>query len=334
VLTDGSRALARSRAFVQRAREILRDHRSPYVEAFTGVAEGLIAWVSDDFTSAAKAFARAEEVFRDQCIGVGYELGATRTLFARALAHFGRIDRIAPYAGAPLRDAVRRRDRLTEANLRSTAAVLTWLARGDVAAAEHEVTGAAEALSNRSFQLAHLYWLAARFSIDCYRDTPERALAYLDEHRGAIAKALLDRGQWTRVILLHMDARAYLGAAARAESPSRKREWIVAAAQRARQLASENLPVANAYASLIEARIAALEGDRAAAIERLTSATEAFDRLGTLLHAAAARHACGTLIGGHEGARLSAQGLATFRSQGIAEPDRFARIYAPSFESV
>jgi hypothetical protein len=188
-----------------------------------------------------------------------------------------------------------------------------------------------EALSQRTFQLAHLYGLVARCSIDFYRDCPERAVAYLDAHRAAIAKSLLDRGQWTRVILTHVEGRAYLGVAARAESQSQRRAGIVAAAQRAKRLASENLPVASAYASLIEARIAAIHGDRDAAMHQLRSAAGAFDRLGMLLYAAAARHACGTVLGGAKGARLGEEGLAPFRAQGVADPERFALVYVPSF---
>ncbi len=331
VLTEGAAALGRSRALVREAREMSRGLTAPYVRAFASVAEGIIAWVSDDFRAAEGAFVRAEEGFRDHCVGVSYELGATRTLFARVLAHFGRIDRIAPYAGAPLRDAVRRKDRLTEANLRSTAAVVTCLARGDVPGADREAAAAAAALSDRSFQLAHFYWLVARCSVELYRGAATRAIECLDEHRGAVAKALLDRGQWTRVTLLHLEGRAYLAAAAQERSHPQVRAWDPG--RRAPGPAARPRGLARGDGARIAAPGAARRLRRGPGGGGPPPA-ERYGRLRSPRNGAIRRRGAPRSRESRRrrrGDRAPRGRARPLRAQGIAEPVRFAGMFAPGF---
>jgi hypothetical protein len=69
------------------------------------------------------------------------------------------------------------------------------------------------------------------------------------------------------------------------------------------------------------------EQERAASLYR--SAAEALDACDMLLHAAAARRALGSLLGGHSGQALVQSADAVMREQGVVKPERFVRVYAP-----
>src|SRR5262249_51575540 len=148
----------------------------------------------------------------------------------------------------------------------------------------------------------HYFELLAETQIDLYRGDARAALARVERTWPALDAALLLRLQCLRVEVTHLRARARIAVAAGTAPRAYRRRRLLAAARRdAQRIEAEPCLWAPPLAASIHAGVAALEGDDAAAADRLDSAARGFDRLHMALHAVAARYWRGSLRGGDGG---------------------------------
>jgi hypothetical protein len=84
-------------------------------------------------------------------------------------------------------------------------------------------------------------------------------------------------------------------------------------------------------ARVIRAAVAWQRRDHAAAVQLLGEATEQFESLEMKAHAAATRRRLGQLVGGDQGRELIEAADTWMKSQGIRNPVRMTRVYAPGF---
>jgi hypothetical protein len=70
-------------------------------------------------------------------------------------------------------------------------------------------------------------------------------------------------------------------------------------------------------------------GNRAAAVAGLRAAIDFAQRAGMSMHATAARHRLGELLGGEEGLEMVQVALYALRGQGIRDPSRWLGIFLP-----
>ena len=102
------------------------------------------------------------------------------------------------------------------------------------------------------------------------------------------------------------------------------------AARDARAIARERTPWALPWSATLEAGIAHLRGDDARAATLLERAAIQAGQGHMAMVAAAAQFARGKLVSGDEGARLVAESLAWFSSEGVATPERMIALFAPA----
>ncbi len=170
--------------------------------------------------------------------------------------------------------------------------------------------------------------LNAHLDIDLYAGDGATAWRRLCETRPALEASLLLRIQLVRIDVLHFSGRCAVAAAAVADNP---RALLRAAEGYARRLDRQRAAWASAMALLIRAGAAAVRGDAAGAVARLTAAVAAYDAVDMGLYAASARRRLGGLLGGEEGRALIAQADAWMTGQGISNPARMAAGIAPGF---
>ena len=86
-----------------------------------------------------------------------------------------------------------------------------------------------------------------------------------------------------------------------------------------------------AYAGLLRAGLAKMDGDLELAGQQLTIAAERFLASEMLLHSHCARRALGFIAGGTNGLALVSEAEAFMREQSIVDPERWTRCYVPGF---
>jgi tetratricopeptide (TPR) repeat protein len=329
VSTGGLRSHETTRHVLEIARDLSAEAHDAYADAFADAAAGFTAYMVEDWETACEHFERAEQAFRDRCVGVVYELVTARFMLTRAMLQLGRLAELESFALPIIRDAVRRSDRFSIINLRATAGVVLSLVRDDVEQAKLELKEAQQALSTGGFQLQHVYCLVGAVSLALYCDTPEHALSLLDASRKPLRRSLLMRVQSIRVLINHARARVELALAERA-TDSRSRH-LHAARRYALALAGERLPSSSAHAAFIDAACAALENKPEECRRFVEDAIARFDTCGMRLHAAFARRVLAERSSGDEAQRLAREALRYIEEQQIVAPQNMARDVAPGF---
>jgi eukaryotic-like serine/threonine-protein kinase len=97
----------------------------------------------------------------------------------------------------------------------------------------------------------------------------------------------------------------------------------------ARRIESQRTPWSAPLALLVRAGVAATRGDRNLALRLLVDSEAGLRGAEMALHAAAARHRRGLLVGGDEGRALRADAEAWMAAQSIRNPERMAVMLAP-----
>jgi hypothetical protein len=206
------------------------------------------------------------------------------------------------------------------------------LCRDDAASAAREAEEAIVAWPGKRFQLQHYWNMLAQGCIDLYAGEAERLHARMERDWPALRGSKLLVSTLIRTQLLQVRAAACVGAA-QSRSGRERTKLLRAAEGHARRFG--RLPIVGAapLAALVEAGIAATNGDVTLAREHLSSAVEGFERAEMKLYVAGAQRQLGGLRGGDEGAKLIAKADAFMTGEGIARPERFAAMLAPGFPS-
>ena len=94
----------------------------------------------------------------------------------------------------------------------------------------------------------------------------------------------------------------------------------------------EGNPFAEGLGRQLLAGVANLQHRPEDVVVHLRAAVRDFVGAGMPLHVAISRLRLGSLIGGDEGARLTAEGEGWLKSEGVVEPGRLAAVLAPGFD--
>ena len=122
----------------------------------------------------------------------------------------------------------------------------------------------------------------------------------------------------------HLRARAHLALAQRGGAG--RDAHVKAASRCARQLRSEGLPAAEAFALLGQAGLSILRGDKDAGGRELRDVIARFEKADMKLYAASARHGLGRTLGGTRGVKLveAARGAVRGRADRVGRAVRGA----------
>ncbi len=313
--------------------KLARELKLPIAEALAVTAAAYGYHFSGQWVKATTAFARAEQIFREQCVGVTYEINSVRTLHFRALATRGAVRELETRAEASLREAEQRGDRYATVNLRSNAMVFLALARDDAEGAARELALATNDLTGNGFFVQHFFCMLAEAYVALYEGDAPRALRALDDRDRAVKRSLLLHVQPLRILVADVRARAslmmYAASAADPVAAAKARRKVETALK---ALDREDMGWSRPLADLARAGLAhAAAGGRDATLNALAKAESGFDRADMALHAAVARRRRGVVLGGHDGAAMVASADGWLREAGVANAVRMTAYCSPGF---
>ncbi len=244
-----------------------------------------------------------------------------------ALVFLGEAAELARRLPFLLADAERRGDLLKTVNLRTGVAPTVFLAQDNSRVARSHILDSIAQWSQRGFMLQHWRAMIAEVDVDLYDRQGARAYERLGRDTRAYNRSQLHRAQYVRAITTFAWARSAV--AASFEGADRRPGRLREARRQGRRLEREGVPWISALASLVAAAVAHAEGDIATACLHLRAAAERAEGADMTLHACAARHRLGTLLGGDEGRRLVEQTEDVMRGKGVHAPEHYANMLLP-----
>jgi hypothetical protein len=315
---------------IERARAIAETMQDPYLLGFTAITVAQIRMVEAEWKEMLEFCDSASDLLRARCRGITWELDISCMAALRALEELGRLVDLHRRAEQLLQRAQEEGD-------------LYGVAQGLLFEALYRLfvndAATARRLAIRILQL----WGAKRFDMPAFYVFRLESYRELAEGRAYEARERIQR-TWPHLrrsgmlghLLLRSDAHLLRARTALsiARSGTADRETMLQTAEAgARQLAGEGRPDTSAHALCLNAGVAAVRGERTAAIGMLNEAVERFERASMAMCAALARRRAGELIGGDTGRELMNEAGEFFEREGISDPSALLAMYAPGFDS-
>ena len=275
----------------------------------------------------------AEQVYREHCTGVAWELDFTHIVSLRGLYYLGGLRELSRRLPALIREAQERDDLMAVATLRTRHSYLPLLAADEPQRALEDLRRMVGQWSHKTFSNQHYWAMVAEGEIALYERDGEAAWNLLADQWGRFKKSGLIRLQLYRIEALHLRAR---GAIVRASKEGLhvpdQQQFLRSAERDVRRIEREGTPWGLPLARLIRAGIAAARTDPEEGLRQLARAEDEFAQLDMALYAAAARRRRGELLGG-EGQSLVASADARMAEEDIRNPGRMADMLAPGLWS-
>lgn len=316
-----ARVLAMAMALAQR---VGRPHALGLVEYATAISSHM----KGRWRDASVHFERAEQIYRERCTGVAWELDATHLSMLRAAVYLGELARVSKRLPVLIREALERDDLFAATSLRARVAHVVWLAADEPDRALEELRDAVDQWSHRAYHLQHYFFLLAEAEIALYQGEGRTAWKLVLDRWSALRRSLVLMSQLFRIESLYLRARCALAAAVRG-APGDATSLLRESGRAATRIERERTHWGKPLAELVRAGIAAAEGRRKEAAEHLVVAEESFTNSDMALYSAIARRRRGELMGEDEGQALVQQADDWMRGEGIRNPSGMATMLAP-----
>lgn len=300
---------------------------TPQALAMQLLADSIAACATGQWNRAQSSSERALTTLRDHCVGVNWEMSIAQNMFIWSLMYRGQLGELSRRVPLLLEDA-RRRGNLYLATELVTRSNFVWLAADDPDSGAREVDATMAQWSQKGFHRQHYSAMLARMQTALYRGDPETAWRVLDDSESRWRASMLMQVQALRVEYRYMRGRCAIAMATVDADP---RRWLSRARGYARRIAHERMPWSTPIALLLEGGIAAVAGDRPAAVHALTRAVEQFDAADMQLYANVSRQRIGDLLDDDYGRAMRQDAATWMAEQQIRDPIRFTRMFAPGF---
>jgi hypothetical protein len=328
--TAGVPGLAQTTRLLDATRAVAEETQHPHALGLAVLFDGYRAFLIGRWRECVAVMDRAEEIFRERCTGVAWEINNARLLAAWSLGYAGALATLAQRLPVYVQEASDRGDLFATANLRNGLPNLVWVGQDRPSFAREQLRQAMVGWSQQGYHLQHYYHLHGATDVDLYEGDARAAHRRLVDEWPQLARSLLLRVQVVRINSWHVRARGLLARAA-IEPPASRGALLGQAERVARKLDGERLAWASGYANLIHAGVAAGHGRPEEAVRRLRLARTFLQDSDMVLLAAAAERRLGVLLGGDEGAALSARSDAVMAREGVRNPDRLTAVLAPGW---
>jgi hypothetical protein len=311
-----------------RARLGIEQEDDPLLGGYVLGASCGVAYLNGRWRRSLELADQAEELLRERCTGVWWELAQLQVVAISCLYWMGDVHEVCRRTFSCLQDARAKGDLFKASSVRGALSNFAWLALDEAAEARRHAEQA-RAEWGEEFDLQHSFNVFAQGQIDLYEGRGGAALERVRASWSRTRRALLLALQMNYLNLLHLRARAALMEAAAGSRPD---PGLLASARRdARRIRRTGMAWASPLAHLVEAGIAAASGQPEGALAALGLAESELVAEDMNLYAAVARLRRGELLGGDEGARQAAAALEELRVRGVADPERVALMCAPGF---
>jgi hypothetical protein len=317
----------RAEALLREARSWAAQVDSRLADAYVTMAEGTIAFLRGRWRDSLALCDAAERIFRDDCVGVAWEIGTAYRMSLTALWHMGRIAELGRRLGRALDEADRRGDLYAATQLRTVLQPNLCLMEDREAAARAELARAEAGLTQRETTMQHWQHMQASALVELYTGAPARAVELMDRRLPAMRRAFLLRVQAIRNFTMFVRVAGWLGTLADG-APDADR-LVASIARACAEVAADPEPGTAAAVQLVRAELAVLHGDLDTAAAGYRAAATHFDAADMALVAEAARWRLGELTAGDDGRALIARATAALRTEGIVRPDRVIAMFVP-----
>jgi eukaryotic-like serine/threonine-protein kinase len=296
---------------------------SPILPGLIALAQGETNFFHGRWAVARRHCETAEEIFRDHCPGMTWELDSAQSFIGWSLALIGDLSAMRRRLPALIKEARERGDLFLETNLATYAAPFLWLADDDPQGGRSAIDEVMGRWSHHGIHSQHYMALGGLTHIALYQGDGRTAWDRLKAEWSGLRKALLMHIETIRIDLLQMRVRSALAAAAHATEPS---AWLREAQADLRLVERETAPWSRPYVLVNRAALAAMHGRRSEAAELLGRAATGFDQTPMWLYASASRRHQGILLGDRS---LVDGADAWMTEQGIRRPERIAAMLVP-----
>jgi eukaryotic-like serine/threonine-protein kinase len=314
----------------QQSKALAKSVGHPQATALSILADGLVAIAAGEWKNASVLSERALAIFRDQCVGVTWELNIAQNVAIWALMYLGELGEVSRQVPALLASA-RSRGNLYIATELCTRCNYVWLAADDPNEGERQAVESIERWSQKGFHRQHYSAMLARVQTALYRGDAEAAWRLFAEQQSRLRRSLITRVQVVRIESLYLQARSAL---AMAPVNRNSRRFLSVARAGARRIARQRRRWSDPIALLLRAGIAYVEGRTPLALRCLHDAADRFDRADMKLYAAVARRRIGALQNDAPGRELRRQAEEWMAAQHIKNPGCMTRMLAPGFPDV
>ncbi len=314
-LLGGTRAAAKSRRLLDRARALIQEMPPGYLHGYLLGTEGLVAFNEGRIRAAHDFLEQAEKTLRNHP-GERWSLTTVQLFRVTSLLVLGELRSSLEQATAFQRDARLRGDLYMETTLQAFTGGYRALIEDRPDRARANLDQAIERWTNDGYHLQHINVARSRCFVSMYEGDHERAHHEIEDEWPAIRRSMLLRAQFLRVMM-----NSTRGLAAQAVGTV---DGNRLARRCRRMLARETSPDAASYGSLLDAGFALAAGER----EEAARASERVTDHSNLLAASAARYAVHVLRegAGSSGARAV---LAALSDRGIRAPRKALRPFIP-----
>jgi tetratricopeptide (TPR) repeat protein len=318
----------RARKLLAEAARLADTNRQPHVLGIVASTTGLVEYVLGNYQLAREHLERGHRYFLE-CVGVAWEISATRLFALICLACEGRLDELARLLPPVLVEAEDRGDLFAATSIRVATQHVVLIAAGKSQEARSNIDDAMARWSQTGFQMQHRYALLSQVEIDLSQGNDLAAYTRLATRWREIEASMLLRIRQQRIETLSVRGRAAVAAAGVGGREARRLH--AEALRHARAIVREDLPWARGQGLVIRAAVAFADARDEAAIGDLGRAIQHFESTGMALHAAAARRRLGEVLGGSAGQGELANADAWMTRAGILDQDGIVRMLAPGF---
>jgi serine/threonine protein kinase len=322
VFEGDPRGHARGSRILDEADQLARPLNDAYLDNLVRICRGTAKMSVGKFREGLEMMESGLEGLEANSSGITWEIGSCRSSCFNARLWLGEIREITQAAPSFQRLSARVGSVFAEV----TAELYTafgQIAAGHPQAARERVHGAMAKWTRYGFHFQH--WLAVKVEAWCdlYEGNADAAWARLE-----LAWPALEDSGLLRVQLMKVDALLLRGLAAVATSDARPKRLAIAARDvvSLRKLGRE---ASSAASELLGGQVALAERKEAEARRSLRRAIDGFRVADARLHAECARRRLGELTGGAEGEAMIVKSEEWMRAQGIVDPEKFARAFAP-----
>jgi serine/threonine protein kinase len=325
---SGGPGKPRADALIEKADRVARRAPHPHIFGMSRLTRAAVSYFTGQFRNTVAEAEEAEQIFREQCTGVTWEIDTAQIYSTYSQEYLGDLRELAQRVPLLLRQAEERGDLYHLIHFSARPNVL-WLAQDDPETAERHLASVAEnrpreADFARTFHFHQYVDLFARSQIDMYRGRPaeswQRVQTVWPEMVG-----WMKRYQIMRVEGRHLRARC--GLAIAAETGDRR---ILATVERdASLISAERMPWTTPLGESLRAGALALRGQDDRSRKLFESAVHNFEKADMYLYAAAAKRRLGELTGGDGGRALVEAADQWMRAQGVRAPERLTGILTP-----
>jgi hypothetical protein len=327
----GPAKLPRTVRLLESARALCQQVGTGESLGMLAVATGYRHYFVAEWPEAIEWLARAEEIFRDKCVGVTFELNSARLMLYRAIAYRGDLRDLAARAPAAYREAEEHGDLYTRINLRAGPLALLGLVQGEPERVRREVDEVIGLLAQSRFLVQHYFCMVARTQADLYEGHGRQAHERIEGAWPALRRSMLLTVLPIRVLSFEQRGRCALALGVSAGDD----RLVALAESQAHKLRGIPIGWAQGSAQLLLAGVRATRGAKEAARAHAREAVRAFEEGKMAMYAAVARRRLGELSaeGDEEGASAMTASDAWMEEHNVRDPARIATAFAPGFST-